>query len=128
MQPVGDRPMGKVVGRQPEILQIIPSKPNPWYGTIVDGEPLTLEQLRTLDRMSLDPTNTKRVTVRRNATDWEMWWPIGNLPPVYEFECPLLRRRADDRLHVIAPDGTGKLVFADGWTTPRRGRWKRGRA
>lgn len=119
--------MGTVVGRQPETPVIIPSKPNPWYGAIIDGSVFTREQLSELEKRDRDPATVERMTVRRNATDREMWWPNGSLPPVYEFECPVLGRRADGRVRVIAPNGFGKLVYSDGWITPRyaRRKWAR---
>ncbi|MBB5697024.1 hypothetical protein [Sphingomonas yantingensis] len=118
------RPMGKVVGRQPATPRVIPSHPNPWYGGIVDGDPFTTQQRAELSRLSIDPAAVERMTVRRNASDAEMWWPAGSLPPVYQFECPVLGRRADGRVRIISPSGMGKLVFADGWVTGRQARKK----
>jgi len=61
------------------------------------------------------------MTVQRNAGDHEICNGTG-LPGVYQFECPVLSRRADGRVRVIAPSGVEKLVEGDGWTSPRRSR------
>lgn len=122
------RPMGKVIGRQPETPRIVPSRPNPWYGHILTGHTFTVEQLQAVERGGLNPETIERITVRRNATDDEHWWPAGSLPPIFEFECPVLGHRIDGRVRVISPSGMVKLVFADGWTTARRARRKSGRA
>lgn len=116
------RPMGKVMGRQPDLVQIVPSRPNPWYGSIVPDQRFTLEQLRTLQRRSIDPATVETITVTRNATQAEAYWGLRQLPPVYQFECPVVHRRQDGRIMVIAPIGDEKLVYADGWPTPPRKR------
>jgi hypothetical protein len=60
-----------------------------------------------------------------------MYWPLGSLPPVYAFACPVLQRRGSlGRLRVIAPSGEVKMVYPDGWITPpprspRRGPFRR---
>jgi hypothetical protein len=110
--------MGNILGRQPEVCYIIPSKPNAWYGAIVEGERFTRQQLAVLKQRSIDPETVEAITVTRNATTREYYWPAGSLAPVFQFECPVVHRRADGRVRVIAPIGDEVLVFADGWPTP----------
>lgn len=109
----------RIIRRQPEKLQIIPSKPNPWYGSIVEGDPLTIEQRRALDAMTAGE-GVELMTVYRQATSREMWWGTNSPPPVYEFQCPIIGRRKGgakgvDKVKIIAPNGDTKLVFPDGW-------------
>lgn len=101
------------IGRQPETLHIIPSKPNPWYGRIVANDDLTLEQRRALDELgSRAPTET--MVVRRYATDREMYWG-GHPRPYFEFVCPVVTRKRDGRIYVLSPIGDKKLIRDDGW-------------
>ncbi len=111
-------------GRQPDVLHITPSKPNPWYGTIVPGEKFTAEQMAELAARRL--SCVEMITVRREATDREMYWPIGAWAPVYAFDCPVIGQRVEKftidgrqitlaRPKVIAPNGEAKLIRADGW-------------
>lgn len=103
------------VGRQPETLYIIPSKPQPWYGAIVAGDALTRQQRYAMERRGL-PADAATITVRRLASDREYYWPNGTKQrPYFEFACPIDRRRKDGRIFVIAPSGDVKLVHADGW-------------
>jgi hypothetical protein len=118
MTGLAPRPVGNVLGRQPEVLHVTPSKPNAWYGTIVEGQRFTRQQLAVLERRSIDPAAVEAISVTRNATSREMYWPSGTVPPVFQFDCPVVHRRADGRVRVIAPNGEEKLVYADGWTTP----------
>ena len=106
-----------VLGRQPETVYITPSKPNAWYGTIVEGRELTAQQHHALVHVHGLSASHETMEVVRQATDREMWWPNGTLAPVYIFRCPVLRRRADGKVDVIAPDGTTKRVRANGWTS-----------
>lgn len=136
MRPVATRPMGNVIGRQPYFVLVTPSKdPFPWYGSIVGGERtgfdghsitggqrFTEQQVAQLIKRGCDILTADAIAVRRNSADSELWCPIGQLRAVYEFECPVVHRRADGRIRVIAPSGEEKLVEGDGWTTP----WKRG--
>ncbi len=123
------------IGRQPKVRYITPSKPNPWYGTIdgyaesefaqVGGARFTLEQQYGLACRGLVADTVETITAKRQATDREMWWPAGQLPPVFAFECPVVGRHHDGRLRVISPSGTEKLIREDGWTSwpktkPRR--------
>ena len=130
----GSRPMGEIIGRQPANYLITPSKPRPaWYGTIEGGEKtgfgghsitggqrFTNEQARECISRGLDVLTAPAMTVRRNSTTDETWIGAHQLRPVYQFECPIIRKMADGRVRVIAPSGAEKLVEADGWTSPHR--------
>lgn len=110
----------RVIRRQPEVLHIVPSKPNPWYGSIVEGDPLTIEQRRALAERGL-AEDTPTMIVYRQATDREMWWGLNSAPPVFEFECPIIGHRAQTKasppkVKILSPNGEAKLVFPDGWT------------
>jgi hypothetical protein len=136
MRPPATRPAGEVIGRQPSCIRVTPSKaPSPWYGAIVGGEKtgfnghsiaggqrFTEQQVAQLIERGRDVLTVETMTVRRNSTDAEIWSGINQPRPVYEFECPVIHRRADGRVRVIAPSGAEKLVEADGWIAP----WKRG--
>ncbi len=112
--------------RQPDQIYIVPSKPNAWYGDWNEGERFSGYQLLAMRSLDLDPATVEVITVRRQATDREMWWPIGSPPPVFAFECPVIHRRADGKVRVIAPAGMVKLVRADGWAGfPCRENWLR---
>lgn len=119
------RACGSEVGRQPAVIHIVPSKQQPWYGAIVPDHRFTAQQLAQLGKRGLDPTTVGVLTVRRNATTREMYWPLGSLPPVYAFDCPVIAH-GTDRVTVIAPDGSTRKVYLDGWTTPppKRRRWR----
>lgn len=109
-------PAYPTVGRQPEVLHIVPSRPNPWYGAIVAGDELTQQQRHTVAARGFDAE--ARITVRRLASSREYWWPIGVAKverPYFEFQCPIARRQRDGRIYVVAPGGEVKLVHADGW-------------
>ncbi len=141
MRPAATRPMGNVIGRQPYFVLVTPSKtPFPWYGCIVGGERtgfdghsitggqrFTEQQVAQLIKRGWDVLTVDTMIVRRNSADAEIWCPIGQPRAVYEFECPIVHRRADGRVRVIAPSGAEALVEGDGWTTPWKRPW-RGRA
>lgn len=130
------RPMGEVIGRQPARILVTPSAtPYAWYGSIrggmktgfgdhsiTGGDRFTEQQVEGLISRGLDVLTAPAITVRRNAGDREMSWSFLELPPVYEFECPILSRRADGRVRVIAPSGAEQLVEADGRTRAEKGR------
>ena len=103
------------IGRQPDRIVIIPSKRQPWYGAIIDGRRFTRQQQNALIERGADIATAHAMTVKRQATHREMWWPTGQLPPVFAFECPIVGRRANGRVSVIAPDGQPVGVFSDGW-------------
>jgi hypothetical protein len=126
--------VGEVIGRQPSCIRVTPSKePSPWYGAIVGGEKtgfdghsitggqrFTEQQVAQLIKRGADILTAPAITVRRNAH--EIYHNFLELPGVYEFDCPVVHRRADGRVRVIAPSGAEKIVEGDGWTTA----WKRG--
>ncbi|MBB4154136.1 hypothetical protein GGQ80_002046 [Sphingomonas jinjuensis] len=113
------------IGRQPLGIKVTPSKAgSPWIGTIADavrgdvavegGQRFTLEQQRELMTRGGDVPTAPTLVVKRQAEWNELWWPLGSLPPVFAFECPIVGRRGD-RVKVIAPSGVVKLVAEDGW-------------
>lgn len=113
--------VGQFIGRQPQRVVIAPSRSYPWYGNAVADDPLTTQQRFELDKRRL-PQDTERMTVYRQASQQEMYWPQGSAPPVFEFECPVLGRRAGggrgiDKIKVLAPNGEVKMVFPDGWVS-----------
>lgn len=107
----------KNMGRQPATLYVTPSGEHPWYGTYLGNRALSEQQFNAMISAGLDLTSPETVTVRRNATDREMWWGLNSFPPYFEFECPVLSRLADGRIKVIAPSGANKIVLSDGWAT-----------
>jgi len=127
-----------ILGRQPVTLYIAPSKPNPWYGTIVDGvagkfaitggERFTAEQAFAIRQRDLDLAKLGVITVTRNATTREMYWPKSSPTPQYQFECPVLTRQRDGRVRIISPSGLIETVDADGFAgraqPPKKGRGK----
>ncbi len=129
------RPMGEILGRQPARILVTPSKtPSAWYGairgavktgfgdhSITGGARFTEQQNEALISRGMDILTAEAMTVQRNAGDHEICNGTG-LPGVYQFECPVLSRRVDGRVRVIAPSGAEKLVEGDGWTSPRRSR------
>ena len=108
---------GLPVGRQPDIKLVTPSSVNPWYGTIVEGRPFTKEQEAQLISRGIGPVGCEAIEVRRNATDREFYWGIGQRPPFFAFQCPVIGRMADGRIKVISPSGFPKIVLRDGWVT-----------
>jgi len=114
-----------IIGRQPATCYITPSKPNPWYGTIIGGvadklavsggERFTAEQLRILRELGLDPATVDAITVTRNATQRELYWSKLSPTPQFQFDCPVLDRRADGRISIVAPAGLAETVDADGF-------------
>lgn len=104
-------------GRMPASVTISPSRDYPWYGRYQPDRSLTEQQYNALISAGCDPTNPETITVRRNATDQEMWWGTDQFPPYFEFECPIVSRLADGRVKVIAPSGANKIVLRDGWVT-----------
>ncbi|WP_174298152.1 hypothetical protein [Sphingomonas bacterium] len=112
------------VGRQPAAYLVTPSKSQPWIGgvigaaivagVVVGGERYTAQQQAEGRRRGVDLIDGPSLLVKRQATAEEMWWPAATLPPVFAFECPVIGKRGD-RITIIAPNGDGKLVQADGW-------------
>lgn len=136
MKTAVERPVGEIIGRQPATYLVTPSKARPaWYGTIEGGEKtgfgghsitgglrFTNEQARECISRGLDVLTAPALTVRRHPSMDEIWCGAHQAKPVYQFECPIIRRMADGRVRVIAPSGVEKLVEADGWTSPDRKR------
>ena len=117
---------GDVIGRQPETLYVIPSKPNPWYGTWFEGDDLSVQQRTTLSRREIDQSKVEIVKVYRQATSREMYWSTGygSLPPLFEFACPVIRREKDGFVRVVTPFGDVKRViplFGRLWANAPRG-------
>jgi hypothetical protein len=115
-----------ILGRQPETLWITPSRPNPWYGSIVEGQRFTMQQVQALRSLGTDPETAEAVTVTRNATTREMYWPKSSEPPCYQFECPVLARRRG-RISIISPSGITVTIDADcfvGRAPATKGKWR----
>ncbi len=111
------------VGRQPEVMYVTPSKPNIWYGMVVADQRFTTQQSAKLIELGRDPVTAEAIAVKRNATDREFYWNNRQLPPYFEMMCPVLARRADGKIKVIAPSGGFTFVRPDGWAgAPGRAR------
>lgn len=104
--------LGEVIGTMPDpsTLRIAPTGSYPWYGYWSPGQRLTDQQQAACALHGIDPAALEIVQVRREATHAEMWRPTGAPAPLYAFDCPVLTRRADGRVKVIAPSGEAKLV------------------
>lgn len=109
-------PIEKVV---PETYRVTPSRIDPWRGGWSAAGRFTGEQLRKLPALGLDPATVETVLVRSKATTREMWWPTGSPAPEFRFECPVIGRRRDGRLLILAPAGIACLVAIGG--RPKRG-------
>ncbi len=122
-------PNKRPIGRQPFSRHMAPSKVYPFYGKIIGGEVVqsptgpiaitggdrfTVEQLAALRGLKRDPETVETMIVRRQAKREELWQPLGELPEVFAFECPVIGRRGD-KIRVITPSGDAKYVHADGW-------------
>lgn len=101
--------------RQPEEVVLTPSNWSPWYGWCDAGQRFTRTQLYALKQAGRDPAAVETITVFREATQREMYWPKNQPPPVYQFDCPVTGRMRDGRVRVIAPSGEGKIVLGSGW-------------
>jgi hypothetical protein len=89
------------VGRQQFIVTITPSKIFPWYGFIpgsqgnprsdtampdiyrVGGARFTSQQTGEMHKRRIDPAEVETITVKRQATDREIYCGVGRLPPVF---------------------------------------------
>lgn len=118
---------GKPLGLpQPEIANYRPSKTTLWYGDRDGVDQLTKQQRHACAMRGVDADDAERQTVRRYASQEEHYWPVCSwnpkaLPrPFFEFQCPILQRRADGRIKVIAPNGDAALVREDGWALPNQ--------
>ncbi len=103
---------GVLLGRQPNLVRITPSKPYPvWCGTIVEGDNLTAQQRLAIGTRGLNPDKLEIVTVHRQADCYnEVVCPLNTPRPEYAFDCPVLSRGADGRVKVLAPRGEAKFV------------------
>jgi len=113
--PVHAAPAYDIIGRQPKVLHISPSKSYPWYGKIIEGRRFTVEQELGLAHLGIKPDDVEAMKVRRTSNDNEFWTPLYTYPPVFEFECPILGHRADGKVKVLSPCGDAKLIFSNGW-------------
>ena len=131
------------IGRQPARCYVTPSKPYPWYGGIVGGKPnertadlmadsaivggerFTRQQTVELINRRMDAAGPT-VLGKRQATDRELVCGPGQMPAVFAFECPVIRRRTDGAILVISPSGQALHVCADGWVKPPRRRPRAG--
>lgn len=102
------------IGCQPDSFLITPSKSQPWYGTRRQGDRFTQQQHHAMIARGLDIPTASSLLVKRQATSMERWTPLGQLPAVYAFDCPVIGKRKD-QVKVIAPSGEVKHVAADGW-------------
>jgi len=107
----------QIVGRHPAQMVISPSNQSPWLGWRDPGQRFTRPQLYYLRHRGFDPDTVEWIMVRRCATQREMSWSRGDPIPAFEFECPIVLRRADGRLNVLSPSGESKIVLADGWVS-----------
>ena len=105
-----------VLGRQPDVRKLTPSKPFAWYGTWEEGHRFSRFQEAALMKRGADPLTAPAMLVKRQAKREEHVWPFTELPPLFAMECPVIGKAADGRVRVIAPDGSLKLVFASGWS------------
>ncbi|KTF68655.1 hypothetical protein ATB93_13090 [Sphingomonas sp. WG] len=103
--------------RQRDKIVIAPSNQSPWVGWLdAPGDRFTRAQVGAMKGNGIDPdTHGVFVTVFREATSREMYWPRGVAPPVFQFDCPVLSVTRDGRLRVIAPSGDVKIVLRNGW-------------
>ena len=102
-------------GRQPATMVISPSNQSPWIGRLDPGQRFTRAQIYYLRQRGFDPDTVEWIMVRRCATSREMFLDREQPTPAFEFECPIILRRADGRLNILAPSGDSKIVLADGW-------------
>ncbi len=107
----------RVLGRRPETVKWVPSKPLPWWiSTWSEDARFTAEQELALMSLGRDPVTADAITVRRDACPYtEISAPLGQWLPIYEFEAPVIGTRADGKVTIIAPDGSRRHIRADGW-------------
>jgi hypothetical protein len=91
-----------------------PSNPSPWFGQWEHDGLYTVQQLRALKALDIDPATVERLDVKIKVTSRQMWWPTGPTPHRL-IPCPVIGRR-DPRIKVISPIGDAKLVWPSGWT------------
>jgi hypothetical protein len=82
---------------------VSPSNQSPWIGWPDKGQRFTRAQIYYLRHRGFDPATVEWIMVRRCATLREMWWGREGPTPAFEFACPIILRRADGRLTILAP-------------------------
>lgn len=122
---------GELLGRQPDLVRITPSKPYPvWCGSIVEGDNLTAQQRLAIGTRGLNPDTIEIVTVYRQADCRnEVVCPTNSPRPEYAFDCPVLARFADGRVKVLTPRGEAKIVVEEAgrlWASKPTGLYKYG--
>ena len=122
---------GPLLGRQPDVIRITPSKPYPtWSGSIVESDNLTVEQRMAIAQLGLNPDAIEIVTVHRQADCFsEVVCPANSPRPEFAFDCPVLSRGSDGRVKVIAPRGVAKFVTEEAgrlWATKPTGLYRHG--
>jgi len=100
---------------------------SPWIGSWGEGARYSDAQLYEMVVRGLSPDTAEAIRVMRPASRDETWWGVDLPAPIHEYDCPVLGRRADGRIKILAPAGIAKLVLADGWTHhPKKARgWGR---
>ncbi len=103
--------------RQPEHINLSPSGWSPWIGWgNSPADRFTRAQVGGMKDLGIDPeTHAFFVTVYREATQREDGHRRGDVPQVFQFDCPVISVTKDKRLRVIAPNGDIKIVMPDGW-------------
>ncbi len=103
--------------RQPQHINLSPSGWSPWIGWGETPEDrFTRAQRYEMKKLGIDPeAHAMFVTVYREATQREGGHRRGDVPQVFQFDCPVLSVTRDHRLRVIAPNGDVKIVMRDGW-------------
>ena len=96
---------------------IAPSKVSTdyWYGSWVNNQVLTWEQIRELRKLKIEVASVETMLVY--VTCGDMVVPNSLRPtPHRAIRCPVIGRRTD-RVKVITPNGHGKFVWPDGYLT-----------
>lgn len=114
--------------RQPEILPVLaPSKIPLWYGWAAEGDRFTFSQRQTMEADGIDPETVDVIHCRRAANDREVYVSFGQMPPIYEFDCPIIGWGRTGKVKVISPSGLSAFVRSDGWVgspaKPRERGW-----
>lgn len=100
---------------------VTPSKEAPWEGRYDDGERFSQKQVAELQRLGLDPTAIDFLVFEvpgdpRRLGALTVPTPISFRTIHYFYRrvpCPILGARGD-RLRIIAPDGSTKMVYPNG--------------
>lgn len=121
------------LGRRPATIRWTPSKPIPWWAAVwQEGRRFTAEQEQALIALGRDPVTAEALEVVREidlyADEAGGVLRIGELRPVYAFDCPVIGKGAAGKVRVIGPNGKPRDVQPDGWANkphpkPYRGAW-----